>query len=527
MKKLFSILLALTLVLGLSSIVLAADITVSGGAEGSVYAAYKLLNASEGDESNFAYTLNEKYADLLTAVTGMATQAEINAYIEALDASATREFANAMYNAIKAADPAIAADYTSTDAVFEGVEQGYYLIAETALGNEQDTFSLVMLKTAGKENVMVFTKEDVPTVVKKVKETNDSTNFTEWGDSADYDFGDTIEYSIEGTVSDKYAEYKSYYYSFNDTMEKGLTYNEDAKIYVINGDDKIDVTEQFKITVSQNEESGLANGFVAEANLKELAGVEINDSTIVRVEYTVTLNEYAVAGPNGNKNFVYIEYENDPLHEADGDVNTTDRPGEDGEGGEGGEGGDDDENGPSKTPIDINIVFTFNAVINKVDKDGNALEGAGFTLYKWVKTDNGEDWVKIGEEISGVTTFTFEKLDAGIYKLEESTVPNGYNKCADIEFEVVGEYDLEKDPPELTNLLVKNAEGAVISDGEDASFAAVLSEGAVYSDVVNLTGGEFPETGGIGRTIFYIVGAVLALGAIVLLVAKKRMRVED
>ena len=528
MKKLFSILLALALILSLSTVAMATKITVDGGAEGSVYSAYKLLNATDGGDGKFAYTFNEKYTAILQSVTG---ETEINDVIDYIlskdDSAAITEFAKEVYAQIVAADPAIEADYASEDGVFADVEQGYYMIAETERGDISDTFSLVMLKTAGEEDITVHTKEDKPTVVKKVLEKNDSTGYNAWGDSADHDIGDNIDYSIKGTVSDKYALYDSYYYSFTDEMVEGLTYNEDAKIYVINGEDEYEVTEYFQISLISNEETGMA-GFMAEGNLKEIDAeceeFEINADTIVEVRYTALLNENAVKGPEGNPNYVYLEYETNPYVKADGNIETTDRPGE--EGGEGGEGGSSEEQ-PGKTQIDVNIVYTIDSVVNKVDKEGNALSGAGFTLYKWIKTEESEGWVKIGDERSGATTFVFEGLDSGNYKIVETTIPAGYNECDPVEFEVRCEYDLTVDPPAMTALKVYDAEGNDISTGEEAMFNATLELGQISTNIVNLDGTELPETGGIGTTIFYIVGAALALGAIVFLVAKKRMNGEE
>lgn len=508
-KLLGTAVLAIMLVLSLTVSAFATDITISGGVSGSEYAAYKLLNATDGGDGKFAYTLNDTYADILKAVTGKDEQADIVDYVNNLDSEGIREFANAVYNAILEADPAISADYTTANDVFADVEQGYYLIAETKLGDTADTFSLVMLDTAGEDDITVNTKEDKPSVEKKVEETNDSTGNTSWGDSADYDIGDVINFAITGTVSSKYADYKSYYYSFSDAMTEGLTYNEDAKVYVVNGEDKVEVTEQFTIVSTNNAETGLANGFTATANLKELADVTVNASTTIVVEYTATLNENAAIGVEGNKNEVFLQYENNPLHEADGDTDTDDKPEE-----------------PSKTPVDVNIVFTFQSTVNKVDKDGNALEGAGFTLYKWVAEAN--DWVEIKVEAAGagVTEFNFKGLDVGKYKLAESTVPSGYNKCEDIIFEIVAEYDETTDPHTLTALSVKNEAGEIVSEGNEASFSVDLTNGKVATDVLNLSGDELPETGGIGTTIFYIAGGLLVVGALVLLIAKKRMKAE-
>ncbi len=516
------ILLALAMLVSITASAFATDITINGGANGSEYAAYKLLDATDGGDGKYAYTLNEKYSAILASVTGKTEQDDIVAYINALTGTDIQTFADAVYTAIVAADPAIAADANAADAKFEGVAQGYYLIAETKVGDTADTFSLVMLDTAGQDSIVVDTKEDKPSVEKKIEEINDTTGESSWGDHADYDIGDSINYRITGTVSSKYADYNSYFYSFVDTMDAGLTYNGDAKVYIVNGDDKTDVTASFIIKNQMDGETLI--GFTASSNLKEIADVTINADTTVVVEYTAILNENAVHGGSGNENEVYLEYENNPYHNADGNPATPDRPGD-----ETPENPDDDT--PGVTPKDINVVFTFMASVDKVDKDDNALAGAGFTLYKQVmgeaegETPATADWVEV-EVIAtaGTTTFTFEGLDAGIYKLVETTVPAGYNKCDDVIFEVAASYNTEVDPPALTALQVKNEAGEVISgDDETASFNVDVTAGTVSTDIVNLSGTELPSTGGIGTTIFYILGAILVLGGVVVLIAKKRM----
>ncbi len=503
MKKLVGIImLATALILSTFIPSFATDITITGGAEDSVYSAFKLLNATDGGDGKYAYTLNDTYTAVLQSVTGKTEQADIVAYIQALDSEAIADFAEDAYAAIVVAG--IEADAVSADAKFTGVEQGYYLIAETALGNTADTYSLVMLDTAGQENIEVSTKEDIPSVEKKVEEKNDTTGDSSWGDSADYDIGDSISYKLTGTVSAKYADYGSYFYRFNDTMEKGLTYNKDAKVYIVNGEVKTEVTDQFDIVSTDD-------GFTATSNLKELTlpeGVTITATTTVVVEYTCTLNEEATKGTDGNENRVYIEYENNPSVEADGNPDTPDEPKEPEE--------------PGKSEEDVNVVFTFDAVVNKTDKDKVALAGAGFTLYKNVK---GE-YEAVGTEITGVTTFTFEGLDAGIYKLVETTVPEGYNKADDVVFEVVPTYDTTTDPHTLTALAVENEAGEVISTGNEPTFSTFVLVGKVETTVVNVAGTELPSTGGVGTTIFYIAGGILVVAAVVLLVAKKRMGAE-
>ncbi len=512
--------LALAMLVAMASVASAVNVTIEGGAQGSEYSAYKILSATDGGDGKFAYTLNDKYTAILQTISGKTEQADIVDYLEEQEtAEETRALADALYAAIVAAD--IDADDVTDNDVFENLDQGYYLIAETKLANEADTFSLVMLRTAGKDNIPIETKEDLPSVEKKIEEKNDSTGDSSWGDHADFDIGDSINYRITGTVSENYAEYKSYYYRFVDTMDAGLTYNKDAKVYLVNGEDKVEVTEQFTIVETEN------NGFTVTANLKELTDVNIVVSTKIVVEYSATLNANAVHGIPGNENVVYLEYENNPYHTADGNPATPDRPGD-----ETPDNPDDDT--PGKTVEDINVVFTFKSTVNKVDKDGEALNGAGFTLYKEIYTPAAEEggeatyaWEAVGEEIKGVTTFNFLGLDAGNYKLVETTIPAGYNKCDDVVFEVAATYDLENTPPTLIAMEVKDAEGVVVSEGDEASFTVVLDDGEIITDVVNVSGSELPSTGGMGTTIIYILGGVLLVGGLVAFITVKRMRGSD
>ncbi|MBQ2690571.1 MAG: LPXTG cell wall anchor domain-containing protein, partial [Clostridia bacterium] len=102
----------------------------------------------------------------------------------------------------------------------------------------------------------------------------------------------------------------------------------------------------------------------------------------------------------------------------------------------------------------------------------------------------------------------------GDYKLVEITTPAGYNTIQDIEFTITAEHEVLADNPQLTKL-----------EGGD-KFKGEVSTGILTGKVVNETGNVLPETGGIGTTIFYALGAVMVIGAGVLLIAKKRMSNE-
>lgn len=481
LKKLFAAMVAMVMAFAMGVTVYAADITITNGAAGSEYAAYRLLNATDGGEGKFAYTLNDKYAAALKEVTGKTEDKDVINYISGLDADGIRAFADAVFAKIKTLEP----EEKTSDDKFSGVDQGYYLIAETKTGDEGDTYSLVMLDTAGNDSVTVTTKEDRPELEKKVKEKNDSTGAeSDWQDAADYDIGDNVPFQLTGTVDAKYDKYGSYYYAFHDTMSDGLTFNADSVTVTVDG---TAVTTGYEV-VTEDLDDGCTFE-VRFADLKNIKAVKAGSKVVVN--YTAKLNENAVIGEGGNTNVSKLEYSNNPYGDGTG-----------------------------VTPEDKVIVFTYNLIANKVDGNNAPLEGAGFTLYKLDSTTG--DYVAVGNEITGVTTFYFKGVDAGRYKLVETTVPAGYNKADDLVFSVEATYDTTSDNPELKTLVVKDASGKVVSEGTEAIFTATLRTGAVSTDVQNLSGTELPATGGIGTKIFYTVGAIIMIVAAVLLITRKR-----
>ena len=484
-KRVLALLAAFALVLAMAVPAWAASITING--TGKTYKAYKLLNATvsgTGEDKKISYTVNEKYANVLKAATSATDEKGIIKAIEGkTEATAIRSFANDVYAKIKAAK--IAEDYISTGKTFENVDKGYYLILETELDGNADTYSLVMLNTADQDNVTVTSKEDSPTFEKKIKEKNDSTGVESgWQDGADYDINDVVPFKLQGTVPQNYGAYNTYKYVFHDKMSSGLTF--DASSVVVKVDETAINSGYSVVTKSLEDDCTFEVRF---ENLKDISAVTAGCT--ITVEYNATLNDKAVIGSAGNPNEAKLEYSNNPYGDGTG-----------------------------KTPWDKVIAFTYQLVANKVDKDGEPVEGAGFTLYKW--SDDESKYVAVGSEIKGVTTFNFNGIDAGKYKLVESTVPDGYTKAEDLEFTVVATYDTENLEPKFGTLTIK-AGDKVISEGEDKVFTVNLAEGIFTTKVVNLTGTTLPSTGGMGTTVFYVVGGGLMAVAVVLLVTKKRM----
>ena len=514
-KKLLAAMLAMAMILAMGVTTFAATVTITDkNGDSSEFSAYKLFSATVDEgadpaetDDKVAYSVNEDYKSILSEVTGKTSNGDMVAYIATLtDAEATRAFADAVYAKISSANPALTADATTTSKEFT-LDPGYYLIVETTPGNN-GTYSLVMLDTAKNSNTTITTKESVPTLVKKVEEeTNTASGNAEWQDAADYDIGDPVPFKLTGTVSNEYEDYETYYYAFHDTLSSGLSLNENSiKVTVINaGKDDVVLTKDTDYTIKID--GGKFE--VCFANLKEISAVSATSK--ITVEYTAVLNDKAVIGSTGNPNTAKLEYCNDPYYTGTGDGS-----GDEGDDGEKPDDPEDpeDENPTSFTPEDKVIVFTYELDVNKVDGNDAPLAGAGFTLYK------GNVIVAEIKAADETTEFKFKGLDAGTYKLVETEVPAGYNKADDIEFTITADYDKESDDPKLTKIEV-HAFGFLFELIEGA-----VTDGIVSATVVNVSGTFLPSTGGIGTTIFYVVGVLFMIAAVILYIKGKRVEMK-
>ena len=364
---------------------------------------------------------------------------------------------------------------------------GYYLIKDqdgSLSGSEPYTTYLVSVVG----NVTIKPKSnDVPEFEKKLKDTNDSTgDVSGWQDSADYDIGDYIPFRLQGTVPEDYDSYKTYYYAFHDKEEAGLTFDPDS-VEVFVGDE---VTGT-KITTGYTVDTSPADGCTFEIvfdDLKKVSGVTAN--SIITVTYKSQLNGNAVLGEHGNVNKAQLEYSNNPRGDGKGE-----------------------------TPWDNVIVFTYKVVVNKIDQAGDPLEGAQFTLTK--KTKNGTDVVKTMDVNTTLTQFTLSGLDDGEYTLTETVTPAHYNTISPITFTVTADHKIDWDSISTRDNVLTSLSGE--KKVGEITFNVDKKAGTLTTDVVNNIGTTLPGTGGIGTTIFYVVGGGLMVAAAILLITKKRM----
>lgn len=365
---------------------------------------------------------------------------------------------------------------------------GYYLIKDKdGSVSGTDTYTTYIVKVVN--DVTISPKGNVPSFEKKVKDINDTTDTdaSAWQDSADYDIGDKVPFKLEGTVASNYDDYKTYYFAFHDKAEDGLTFNSDVKVFV----DGTVITTGYSVVTSTTDGDTFDVVF---DNLKDIADVKANSK--ITVEYTATLNDKAVLGNQGNVNTAHLEFSNNPNEEQNG------------------------SNKPKtgNTPDDSVIVFTYQVVVNKTKANGEALTGAEFTLEKVLK-GGGKKTVAVVKNADG-TTFTFKGLDDGDYILTETVTPATYNTIEPITFTVTADHKItwngEARDAILTSLSGNTTSGKI-------TFTASAEKSELTTNVVNQSGATLPGTGGIGTTIFYVIGGLLMAAAAVLLITKKRM----
>ena len=522
MKKLVSILLAMALILSLSTTAFATAVTIADDdAVTRTYNGYKLLNLTISPKTgthpdgcdgtnhvdgcyNYAYTVNEKYEGILKNLATEAGKTDIIEYLagqssdskndknEITSFGSLHEAAEAIYAAIQ--DQNITPDANDmTDTA--NIDQGYWLFADvTNLSDKNAANSLVIVDTKGQDSLTITPKTGLPTLEKKVKDTNDSTGETTgWQDSADHDIKDTVDFQLTATMPENIASYDTYAIIFHDNLSEGLTLLPGTiKVMMYANEDATTGTD---VTASFNKpDTAPANGeFTISHNQNNINNVKALGATkdsIFVVTYSATLNENAVIGAAGNPNTAYLEFSNNPY-----------------------------DDGTGKTKDDTVIVYTYKLIINKVDENNQALKGAGFTLYKKDATGNYNPIV-VGKDADGktvtelkgadMTTFEWKGLDDGDYKLVENTVPAGYNKMADIEFTITAEHEAE----------TKTLNGGAMGEGD-------FSAGTITKNVENHTGTVLPETGAKGTVMLITISTMFVMVAAVFMVTRKKMSIYE
>jgi len=379
-------------------------------------------------------------------------------------------------------------------------ESGYYLIVDTTYFNLDDFYhaynSFFLLNVPQAPYVVLVNHKVVkPYVEKEVYDNQDGTNEAGFGSSADHAINEEFQFQLTATLPASenngraYDYYDEYAVLFNDTLSKGITYDRlDSVVIESNGIpyDITNDTSKYEVDDSRLESD---HYFVVGIPDVKTCVPDLNKGATITVTYTAHLNENAVVnGSTDNKNKVQLQYSNNPRNSAYWGF----------------------------TPESEVCVYTYqlnNTKYHDEDKPGNELEGAGFRLYSDEACEHEVELYKEGDFYYPITTgktavemksaangqFNVKGLDAGTYYLKETTPPAGYSAC-------------DKTP-------------IVISATHDEHNVNLSGESNLNNKIINKKAGgiTLPSTGGIGTTLFYVIGGGLMVAAAVLLITKKRM----
>ena len=471
-------------------------ITINNNTAGHTYKAYQIFKGSLsqdetilsdiqwGDGVNSAALLTALQADMSEKFGADCTTAAAVAKVLAgfqNDAEQLKKVAVVINQNLNNAN---GAQSTGTDPYTITVpSDGYYLVRDEGTVTAADGGTNFILQVIG--NVTVKPKNvDIPTVEKKVRA--DSHVVDHLSKAAFVEVGSKAHFSITAKIPNDLTSYTEYTFQIVDAMSNGLTYQGDLKVHTGDGVTTLTADKDYKMDVNdQTITVTLVSDYVL-----------ANQGKTVEITYSATVNSNAL-NQERESNSVHIKYSNNPA----------------------------DSNSTANTVDNVVYIYNFDIVINKVDgaDETKKLEGAEFILYKeneskeklyytWDETAGTVGWATDETAATKVTTDAngaarFKGIDATTYYLEEVKAPDGYNTL--------------EGPEEV--MMGAHADGIKTGDMVDTNAPLNGNRYQYISKITNNKGTVLPSTGGIGTTIFYVVGGLLMVGAAILLITKKRM----
>ena len=530
-KRLFSLALALILVLGLATTAMADDsytITINNGVKGETYNAYKVFDVTLADNNTkFAYTIDSDgdgswcWNTLISGLTadskGVYTNStyglvftpsanDSSVYVVTTATNISDSNAAALASALNAVTkPTVAGSvtYGENTKTISVSKLGYYLV-DTSLG------SLCSLDTTA-TNVEIYEKNSVPTIDKKVKDSAD----TDYAKTADVHGGDTVDYQLTVNTGSNQNTTDSTgvdgNYVIVDTLPAGVVMSADqiAALSVKTGEitwtkgEATNASADYTVTYTAPTDTDTAKltiTLIAREAAGETAASklwEIAENTNIVITYSATMTKDAVsdAALTNTAKLTYKQQEATSTASVySWSFNTLKYTGE----------------------LTGNYSKLAGATFQLLDGNNQAMKfiSEGNNVYRYdsrlIATGNVTlDGVSVTVVDSITTTedgvFKIEGLDAGGYKLRETAAPAGYNILTeDVSVGITSAAD--------------NTGTTLTATVADTSTV----EKVAYIAIQNNSGAELPSTGGMGTTLFYVIGGILVLGAVVLLVTKKR-----
>lgn len=551
MKKLLALIMALTMVFALAATGFAAEskysITITNNNDdvivaGHTFDIYRVFNVTYDNDNHYTYTFTddivaveeqfkikdadgtEFWGDRFTNPPEDGTDTSLLAYLEnvdqTFDSAAMNDFAAKFLdwmikNNIK---PEISHEMKTESDTVEVSAPGYFLITGDGEDANEETIVAGINLTTTNPNATVNPKLDATTIEKVATD----HLLDDDGLAAEREVGKSVPYTITTQVPHMDG-CETFTLKVTDTMSKGLTFNDDLTIKVND--------QTFVLKTEDNKDDALiytvehdTDNDGADVMTIDFPNIIKIDKTLydkdITIEYSCTVNNNALEY-NWEKNTATVSYGRDPIDLTDSQPKTV-------------------------------YVYDVDIEVNKVDGEKKPLEDAWFVLrdketqmyYKVTKgtgTENDKiEWIDLSKmnytmnaltaeqlkELDELVTigktafddaenptkalYSFTGLETGIYELVEVKAPDGYN--------------ILLEPVEVTITIAVNEDGSLKAQGTtvDSTDNGQLTQ---VAEIENSSGTLLPETGGMGTTLFYVIGSILVVGAAVLLISKKRMSV--
>lgn len=573
LKKIVTVLVAIVMAFGLMLPVSAINtekkpntnkhtITITNDKSGHTYEAYQVFSGdlSDGKLTNITWGSGVKGEELLTALKANTTIGSLFTYCntaadvaEILGGNITAEqvdlFAEVVGKYLGTIAASVSSGVTREITNSDGTKttvydyelnvtgDGYYLVKDkdgsVASTNAKDAYTKYILKVVG--DVTVAAKSDNPTVDKVIVEENTETKYNNAA------VGDTVNFKVTSRVPNMDG-YNKYYFIVTDKLSNGLSLNKDSFVIKI-GNTTLE-SDYYDVEYSED-------GQTFKIIFKNFIQYNTNEyiNSTITITYSAVVDTDAVIGVVGNPNTVDLTYSNNPNVDYEGDSNNTDKPKSD--------------EPVGVTPESQTRTYVTEIILTKVDGTDatKTLSGAEFTIKgtalnkvevttenftvdtngiyyllkngtytKTAPTDEtaslyastttkytrtiSTEWVTVSKDVTAKAVtgddgkLIFSGLAEGTYTITEIKAPDGYNL--------------------LTAPITVIIEWAAPENGTDCKWiettdAADVNAGIITMTVANFSGATLPSTGGMGTTVFYLVGGVLVVGAAILLISKKRM----
>ncbi len=527
-RRILSVLMCALLLMGTMTVSAFADSTGSitiknpsnsqATVAGKTFNVYKIFDAkTNGDNISYSWH-NDDFIEFFKGFTGNTTsQSAVDYMTEHYtdNALALSQFAEDLHKYINAKSippftTKTVGDTNATSTTIDGLTYGYYMVYDSSTLGDSAVRSAIMLTSVNKD-VEVTLKANRPQIEKTVK--GNDGNF---GEGTSSSIGDTVVFKVE-TIIPSHTMYTNYIYKIEDKIPAGLTFNEGSvKVYK---NDTV-VTSGYDVSYA---EKVLTVDLHTDETFK--AGEKIS------ITYDVTVNKDAV---KHIINTAKLIYSNDPTN--------------------------DGVNGTTGNVTDTANVYSYQLILSKFAQDTNGnfmnkrLAGAEFKLYKENSTEpikfsavteknddheftkyivdpngtvdtlvvckDGDETITIehlnyGGHLGDITIFG---LAEGTYKLEEIKAPDGY-VLPDSPFYIT-----------ITDSIgILGSVGTLDVTGSHTGTGSIVNTNGmaeniltVWAEITNKPGSTLPETGGMGTTLFTVLGIILMAGAVSYVFMKRK-----